>query len=616
MTDAIGVLGEGRIADAIRGLRGVLDGEWEGALIVAGDTADLDLTEGPGIAWLPVRVELGTAIIGPAVTPGTPGCPACAATRRTRAREDSALRAEARKRYPERYAAPTPWLAAPAVDTVARLAVAEAGELLSGAPGRTSGAEIHVRLDTLSSAVHRFLPDPACPECGGLPDDSRRDARIELRPQPKIQPGRHRVRDLFAEEDSLMETYVDSEVGMIRAVRSNYLNVYPSALAPMGLPGEEGESGFGRDLNFRAAKLTSVAEAVERYGGVRPHGRRTVVHGSRRSLGEDTVDPRTFGLYPDDRYEVPGFPYRRYDDDLEFNWVWGYSFARGGPVLVPESYAYYRMHDGSNFVYEISNGCAVGGCLEEAILHGVLELAERDAFLMTWYARLPARRLDLNSAADRRLPLMAERIRHETGFEVHAFDTTMEHGIPSSWVMAVHPSPGPDTPKALCAAGSAFDPERAVANGLLELAPMVRWRLDTYPAERERAAAMVDDPGLVRTMHDHSLVYCHPAAFDRLEFLLGGAEHSIAESYRDSFRPDDDDLTRDLTATVERLAMHGLDVIVVDQTSAEHRAGGFACVKTIVPGLLPMTFGYWARRVDGLHRLAGFEVNPHPHPFP
>jgi ribosomal protein S12 methylthiotransferase accessory factor len=91
-----------------------------------------------------------------------------------------------------------------------------------------------------------------------------------------------------------------------------------------------------------------------------------------------------------------------------------------------------------------------------------------------------------------------------------------------------------------------------------------------------------------------------------------------------------DDLTDDLNDTVDRLRSQGLDVIVVDQTTPEHRVGGFSCVKVIVPGMLPMTFGHGNRRIDGLprlfevprllgyrdHALRPQDVNPHPHPFP
>ena len=90
------------------------------------------------------------------------------------------------------------------------------------------------------------------------------------------------------------------------------------------------------------------------------------------------------------------------------------------------------------------------------------------------------------------------------------------------------------------------------------------------------------------------------------------------------------DLTDDVTETARRLWWHGLDVIVVDQTTPEHRAGGFCCVKVIIPGALPMTFGHYNRRTQGLPRLLevprllGYrdkallpqDINPHPHPFP
>jgi len=90
------------------------------------------------------------------------------------------------------------------------------------------------------------------------------------------------------------------------------------------------------------------------------------------------------------------------------------------------------------------------------------------------------------------------------------------------------------------------------------------------------------------------------------------------------------DLRDDLEEALRRYLDTGLDVIVVDQTTPEHRVGGFACVKVIIPGTIPMTFGHHNRRIDGLPRLyeiphkLGYrtrpltpgEINPHPHPFP
>jgi ribosomal protein S12 methylthiotransferase accessory factor len=71
-------------------------------------------------------------------------------------------------------------------------------------------------------------------------------------------------------------------------------------------------------------------------------------------------------------------------------------------------------------------------------------------------------------------------------------------------------------------------------------------------------------------------------------------------------------------------------VIAVDQTTPETRKNGLHCLKVLVPGMLPMTFGYHCTRLTNLDRvltvpaklgyakepLAPEQLNPHPHPFP
>jgi ribosomal protein S12 methylthiotransferase accessory factor len=74
----------------------------------------------------------------------------------------------------------------------------------------------------------------------------------------------------------------------------------------------------------------------------------------------------------------------------------------------------------------------------------------------------------------------------------------------------------------------------------------------------------------------------------------------------------------------------GHDVLVADQTSPEQRAVGLTTVSTIVPGLIPIDFGWTMQRALSMRRLrvapvnAGWrdteltaeDLNMHPHPFP
>ncbi|MFJ2782224.1 TOMM precursor leader peptide-binding protein [Kitasatospora sp. NPDC087315] len=673
----VAVLGTGLLAAAIRATvhrthRRVADTDADCAAIV---TADDGWTTGTAphrsdAAWLPVRVELGNVVIGPYVTPGRPGCARCARTRRERALGPDSPRAALVHRFGDRLAdRTTPLLSAWARDAVGGLVAAElvahtehseharrAG-LAAPPRRRTTDGILVLSLTSLAVDAHPFLPDPSCSQCGGLPPDE--PPVLMGAPRPKLGRDTYRVRDLGADWDGLVRTYVDGRTGVVRQldVRTDYR--YPMVSAPLHLPGGEQEAGFGRDLDYAGCERTALAEALERLGGARPGGRRTVVRAGYSSVAEQALCPTELGLYPPERYAEPDFPYPPFDPDQELNWVWGYSFARDAPVLVPEDYAYYRTRHGNPLArplaYEVSNGCALGGCLEEAALHGVVELAERDAFLLTWYARLPVPRVDLATVTEPRVAILAERIRQDSGHRVVAFATTPEHGIPTAWVMAVHPGPCPE-PAAICAAGAHFDPERALLNGLLELAANLGWNRSAYRAESARIAAMVADPDLVREMRDHALLYCHPAAFDRFGFLFGGdpenpgdpgdfsnsgdgrstgtgsgAALPVAEAFaRATCRPRGEDLRTDLAEVVARFTRRGQDVVVVDQTTDEHRAGGLACAKVIVPGLLPMTFGHRMRRTTGLPRLrhlpaelgyragplAPEQVNPHPHPFP
>ena len=594
-----------------------------------------------GTALLPVGVEPGAVVIGPTVLPtdGDAGCLECARGRRLRARDDIAGFAQMLDRFPVEYATAGARLLTPfAVEVTGRLVEAEARAVLS-APSRMRTRNALLRLGTtdLRTTVHPFLPDPLCAACGRVPDDTAERAVIRLRSRPTAGRGRYRVRSLVPERDRLASLYVDDDAGLLRAVHKDGRSVLPAASAPMGLRAtHRTERGFGRQLDYRGTSLTAITEGIERYAGIEPGGKRTVVRGSYRELAADAVDPTGFGLHSDEQYARPGFHYPRYHHDMVFNWVWAHSFAAGRAVLVPENYAYYgtvyRNTRDHPFVYEISNGCALGGCLEEAVLHGVLEVAERDAFLMTWYARLPAPRLDPDSARDRRVPLIIEGIADATGYSVEVHDITVEHGVPCVWVMAVDGHGRPDLPRVLCASGSHPDPESAVTNALLELAPLVSRPPEYYRANRGRVEAMLADPYAVTAMEDHALLGGAPEAFDRFDFLRSvPGRRSFADAFGERpARWATGDLTDTLRDVLERYLDRGLDVLVVDQTTPELRAGDFRCVKVIIPGMLPMTFGHHARRVTGFDRLRhvprllGYrdrpmddaELNPYPHPFP
>lgn len=131
-------------------------------------------------------------------------------------------------------------------------------------------------------------------------------------------------------------------------------------------------------------------------------------------------------------------------------------------------------------------------------------------------------------------------------------------------------------------------------------------------------------------MEDHSMLYGLKETEERLHFLL--REDAPVQTFQEmnvsqSF---DMDLTSDLHQLLNRLHQSNLEIIVVDRTVPLIEKNGLHCVKVIIPGMLPMTFGHHLTRVTGLDRvytvpmtlgytdepLTNERLNPHPHPFP
>ncbi|WP_309114237.1 TOMM precursor leader peptide-binding protein [Saccharothrix sp.] len=578
-----------------------------------------------GAAWLPVRVDGPHVRIGPLVRPGVPGCDTCADRRWETNRADGPGWAALRREFgDDPVDAPNPLVTAVTARAIVEVVVDE----LARPDGRTLGAVLVFSLTTGLLTRHPFLPDPQCPDCAHPPADTRSAAEIRRRPLPKPDPSTLRASTLDGRWPDLFESYVDSRTGLVGSLSSGAPYGIPTAVARLGPPRPDAEHrhGYGRSRDFRTARLTAITEALERYGNRRPLGRRTVVTAPHTEVADHAIDPRDLGLYPDDWYDQPGFPFARFDPDRPVAWVWGFSFGRGEPVLVPESYAYYgartRSQD-TRMVYECSNGCALGSCLEEAVLHGLLEVAERDAFLMTWYARLPVPRLDLDSAVDRRIPVTAEFVRQRRGYTMSAYSITLEQRVPAVMVLAVDALNRPDVPRHGFSAAAHPDPERALLTALTDAAAGIGSRMGRFDAGK--AARMVADVDEVREMADHALLYGHPGTVWRLSFLEGTKRLTLPELRARTAWPTHHDLGDDLAELVRRYAASGLDVVAVDITAPEQRAGGFAAAKVIVPGTLPMTFGHRYRRTHGLPRLRTVPrllghgvggLNPYPHPFP
>jgi ribosomal protein S12 methylthiotransferase accessory factor len=218
------------------------------------------------------------------------------------------------------------------------------------------------------------------------------------------------------------------------------------------------------------------------------------------------------------------------------------------------------------------------------------------------------------------------------GYDVRLFDNRADLPVPVVTAVAVRRDGGLGT---LCfAAGSSLDPEDAVRAALCEIASYVPGFAGRVQDHLSEVRAMQDNFYLVHELKQHALLYGVPEMAHHADHLLrsGAAPRSMQDLYGgwEAERPRTGDLLDDLHVVVEALRSRGMDVLVADQTSPEEAGAGLRTVATIVPGLVPIDFGWTMQRVLAMRRLrtaprdAGWrpdevpesDVVRAPHPFP
>lgn len=625
--------------------------------------ADGDTPEGaePQSDALSVHVYGHHALVGPFTPDGEPGCGRCL-VRRWQAVRTRGMREALELGSGTRESGRSPWAVGFAADQLAAVIAAHSAARTGAAPGPERFPYAYlVDLETLRVTRFAVVPDAECPDCGADVVDSAENAPSTVGSSPKRARDDFRVRPADA-YDVPLEAFVNPVAGMLGpSVVPDLVSTSTSSTVGSFFlrSGDYLRECFwgGHTPRYRSSVRVGLLEGLERFAGMRARGKRTAVFAAFDDLGPDAaLDPRRCGLYSEEFHRAePGV--RPFDPARPIPWVWGHSLRDQRPLLVPEILAYYHAPGGleNRFVQESSNGCASGGSPAEAVYFGLMEVIERDAFLLAWFGRAPLTEIDGSASRSPQTRAMIDRLAMY-GYRARFFDTRITFPVPVVTAVAERIDGG--LGRMCFGAGASLDPEAALAAGLCEIATdAVNLRSRTVREER-RLRAMAADFSQVRVLHDHPLLYGLPEMAPYADFLLRDGRDGCGERdeqdkrdgwdgrdgqrrpgaralippaalARDTVEPGDD-MRDDVERCVAAVARAGFDVIVVDQTMPEQRRLGFHTAGVIVPGLLPIDFGWNRQRGPHLPRMrtalreAGLaagdvgpaDLNPAPHPFP
>jgi ribosomal protein S12 methylthiotransferase accessory factor len=377
----------------------------------------------------------------------------------------------------------------------------------------------------------------------------------------------------------------------------------------------------GKGATKEAAIRGAIGEAMERYcaSQVDPGLPFTAAW---LALASQAVSPSDFVLYSASQYESHQLPYHRWTRDDEITWLPGHELPSNRVVFVPASLIYLQFPNGHRqeaLTSPSSNGLAAGPDLDSAVLHALHECIERDAFLITWMARLPAPEVHFAGA----IPLATSIHDHYLRYGVKLRVFRMYSDIAAHTMLAVALDQTGSGPAAVIGLGCDASPSRALLKALFEICQAHTGEVRRY--REEPPNVRLKRPEDVRTLEDHSAWFTIPEHLNGLSFLLenGRSEHlADLPDYAAS------NVQLALDNCVASLNKAGCTALYVDLTTPDLASYQLKVVRAVATGLQPIHFGWGQERLGGrrlfeLPLKLGFatrpllenELNPLPHPL-
>jgi ribosomal protein S12 methylthiotransferase accessory factor len=215
----------------------------------------------------------------------------------------------------------------------------------------------------------------------------------------------------------------------------------------------------GKGLNDTAAKVSAAMEALELAHAEQPELELRYATASEMASAGKLVD---LSALPKARNSVFG-------TKTEVAWTKAVAWRTSEPVWVPfeivNADASVRRLDGAGSFLHTTNGLASGNIVEEAILHGLCELIERDALALWEYAGSATQadsRIDLASID---VSVAADVIRRLRSFEMEpiVWDATSDIGVATIRVALYDNTSDPVTYPLPASLGAGCHPDRTIA---------------------------------------------------------------------------------------------------------------------------------------------------------
>ncbi|WP_298500063.1 YcaO-related McrA-glycine thioamidation protein [uncultured Methanobrevibacter sp.] len=330
----------------------------------------------------------------------------------------------------------------------------------------------------------------------------------------------------------------------------------------------------GKGISKDHAKASAMMEGFERYSAERQSSDETIIADlSEISKNGEYIDPKSLNLPKEFEKKDIG--------DLNLEWSLAHDIITDKDYYVPTNaifHPYNCKDDVSKLFKSNTNGLASGNILEEAILHGMLEVIERDAWSIFELTHKNYAQIDLDSIESELINEIIDKFESE-GIKIKLIDFTADVKIPTIAASA-DDTITKDAGLLTLGIGTHLDPEVAILRALTEVAQSRATQINGAREDTVRAD-FAREAGYERMKRINKYYFKEEENKISLSDIENKSTSSISkdiEIVKDELMANDIekilyvDLTRpELDVSVVRIIIPEMELYAIDQSRAGYR---------------------------------------------
>lgn len=436
-----------------------------------------------------------------------------------------------------------------------------------------------------------------------------------------------------------IEVYLDSSVSIITNIyQAECYNDYPlfyqyvTDYTPRQGRYNADLLANGISLNKKEAVVKAVMETIERWY-LSDYSEKELLFDSFDNIKKKVkypIDPKIFLLTSGKQLLQKQYKQFRWDESTPFYWTKVNSLHDKSESFIPAQlihFMYKKSYTEPTIRLSDSTGAAAGISTDQALYNAVCELIERDAYAITYYNRLPIKKIRTDQINDNTIKNLITYIsRHY--FTVLLFDIRLDIDIPIFLCLLIDETNV--GPKISIGVKCSLSWQDAMSGAIMEALQGINATRTIIALQQSLKKNEFKKFGLgMQAILERVMYWANPISVDDISFLLS----SSYESFKPPMQKEvilGSSFSNLLSVVIRKLEKVGINKIYWKQITPSYlNKYNITSVKVVIPNLqtIPLDgslFYFGGDRLYNVPVRCGFQKNPTqekdfnriPHPLP